>query len=374
MRTPAFSVPIMADVLLHEWENRAFPPHDAAYVTARPLAVAALAALMGALVFRRPGDLALDLEDLRDALRRARAFGIGCATSAGPGRAARLVPAAVVACQLAHLGPPPAEGAARAARDAPAAGPRAPATAAAGGAGAASSRVSVPEALGSRSRDAHCGAATAQGVLGALVRAGCDGVERPPSVFWSRPHQQAARHRAGFRAARWLRRDYAPAFGITRPDDGTAPQEIRLRFTLTQGRYVLGYPLHASLRVVTKNPHAIELVLITFDTHDLRMELLSYGPEIAVLVPPSCATGCANSTRRQRNYRPFPLSKSKNPGRLHGRDSCFCTTIKLLFRLRLQTRRPIPAAIRAACRMVSGRARSNRLVAGIRPRAARRPI
>lgn len=98
----------MADVLLHEWENRAFPPHDAAYAAARPLAVAALAALLGALVFRRPNDLALDLEDLRDALRRARAFGIGCAPAIGPGRAAYLVPAAVAASRQAHLGPPPA--------------------------------------------------------------------------------------------------------------------------------------------------------------------------------------------------------------------------------------------------------------------------
>ena len=57
----------MADVLLHKWENRAFPPHDAAYAAARPLAVAALAALMGALVYRRPGDL---LEDLRTAAGR----------------------------------------------------------------------------------------------------------------------------------------------------------------------------------------------------------------------------------------------------------------------------------------------------------------
>lgn len=102
MRTPAFSPPIMADVLLHEWENRAFPPHDAAYAAARPLA-----ALLGALVYRRPGDLALDLEDLRDTLRRARAFGLGRATATGPNRATRLVPAAVAACQLAHLGPPP---------------------------------------------------------------------------------------------------------------------------------------------------------------------------------------------------------------------------------------------------------------------------
>jgi hypothetical protein len=43
---------------------------------------------------------------MRSALRRARAFGIGCAT--GPGRAARLVPAAVAASRRAHLVPPPA--------------------------------------------------------------------------------------------------------------------------------------------------------------------------------------------------------------------------------------------------------------------------
>jgi cell division GTPase FtsZ len=94
----------MANLLLHEWENRAFPP----YVAARPLAVAALAALLGALVYRHSGDLVLDLEDLRDTLRRAQAFGLGHATATGPNRAARLVPAAVAACQLAHLGPPPA--------------------------------------------------------------------------------------------------------------------------------------------------------------------------------------------------------------------------------------------------------------------------
>jgi cell division GTPase FtsZ len=94
----------MADVLLHEWEDYTFPPHTAAYAAARPLAVAAL----GQVDYRRPAALALDLEDVRATLRRARSFGLGCATDAGPGRATRLVPAAVAACQRAHLGPPPA--------------------------------------------------------------------------------------------------------------------------------------------------------------------------------------------------------------------------------------------------------------------------
>ena len=108
MSTPAFHPPLMADVLLHEWEDYAAPPPDAAYARARPLAVAALTALLGTLAHRPPAALALDLTDVRHTLRRARAFGLGSASAAGPGRAARLVPAALAACQQAHLGPPPA--------------------------------------------------------------------------------------------------------------------------------------------------------------------------------------------------------------------------------------------------------------------------
>lgn len=85
----------------------------------------------------------------------------------------------------------------------------------------------------------------------------------------------------GFDAATY----YEHAFGIIRPDDGQAPQELLLRFTPTQGRYALGYPLHASQRVVRHTDEEIQLALTVFDTHDLRMELLSYGPEVEVLAP-----------------------------------------------------------------------------------------
>ncbi|GAB3634890.1 WYL domain-containing protein [Hymenobacter arcticus] len=85
---------------------------------------------------------------------------------------------------------------------------------------------------------------------------------------------------AGFEAATY----YADAFGITRPHDAE-PQEIVLRFTPVQGRYALGYPLHASQRVLVHDDTEIRLVLTVFDTHDLRMELLSYGPAVEVLAP-----------------------------------------------------------------------------------------
>ncbi len=80
---------------------------------------------------------------------------------------------------------------------------------------------------------------------------------------------------------------FAHAFGITRPTSGEAPQEIRLRFAPVQGRYALSYPLHASQTTLLANEQEIQLRLFVYDTHDLRMELLSYGPEVEVLAPAS---------------------------------------------------------------------------------------
>lgn len=74
-------------------------------------------------------------------------------------------------------------------------------------------------------------------------------------------------------------------FGITRPTDGSQPQEIRLRFEPVQGRYVLSYPLHPSQHVVAAGDDEIDISLTVYDTYELRMELLSYGPDVEVLAP-----------------------------------------------------------------------------------------
>ncbi|RTQ52329.1 WYL domain-containing protein [Hymenobacter gummosus] len=80
---------------------------------------------------------------------------------------------------------------------------------------------------------------------------------------------------------------YRHAFGIIRPNDADGlPVDIILRFSLTQGRYALGQPLHASQRLLLETTEEICLGLYVYDTHDLRMELLSYGPEVEVLAPP----------------------------------------------------------------------------------------
>ncbi len=108
----------------------------------------------------------------------------------------------------------------------------------------------------------------------------CFGLDRLRNL---RVTAQAFAPPAGFDATTY----YANAFGIIRPDaEGLeAPQEIVLRFTPVQGRYALGYPLHASQRVVVNDEAEIRLALTVFDTHDLRMELLSYGSAVEVLAP-----------------------------------------------------------------------------------------
>ena len=86
----------------------------------------------------------------------------------------------------------------------------------------------------------------------------------------------------GFSAATY----YEYAFGIIRPDKGK-PEEIVLALTPTQGRYVQSFPLHETQQLVSQNEVGIRISLRVFDTHDLRMELLSMGGEVEVISPAS---------------------------------------------------------------------------------------
>jgi len=79
---------------------------------------------------------------------------------------------------------------------------------------------------------------------------------------------------------------YAQAFGIIRPDD-KEPQEIVLSLTPTQGRYVQTFPLNTSQRLLSQSKTATRMSLRIYDTHDLRMELLSMDEEVEVLAPNS---------------------------------------------------------------------------------------
>ena len=77
---------------------------------------------------------------------------------------------------------------------------------------------------------------------------------------------------------------YQSAFGIIRPDD-QKPLDVELAFSPTQGRYVQAFPLHASQRLLSHTDEETRIGLRVFDTHDLRMELLSMGDEVDVVAP-----------------------------------------------------------------------------------------
>ena len=102
---------------------------------------------------------------------------------------------------------------------------------------------------------------------------------------------------AGFDAAAY----YAQAFGIIRPDD-EEPQEFVLSLTPTQGRYAQAFPLHPSQRLLSQSATAIRLSLRVYDTHDLRMELLSMGEEVEVLAPTSLREWMQQSCAAAKAY------------------------------------------------------------------------
>jgi proteasome accessory factor B len=123
-------------------------------------------------------------------------------------------------------------------------------------------------------------------VLGVMVGSGwpaCFGLDRIQHLTTT---GQGFTPPAGFDAATY----FTHCFGITRPTNGARPQEIRLRFEPVQGRYALSYPLHSSQQLVAETADEIQISLTVYDTHELRMELLSYGPDVEVLAPPALRT------------------------------------------------------------------------------------
>ncbi len=74
------------------------------------------------------------------------------------------------------------------------------------------------------------------------------------------------------------------SFGIMY-DTAQAPQTIQLLFTYEQGQYVKTYPLHHSQLIVKETDDEVLIELTMVITHDLVMELLSYGEEMRVVAP-----------------------------------------------------------------------------------------
>ncbi len=90
---------------------------------------------------------------------------------------------------------------------------------------------------------------------------------------------------------------YRYSFGIISPT-GTSPQEIILSFDPEQGKYIKTLPLHDTQQVLIDNKDELQIKLKLHITHDLLMELLSYGDNVTVVQPASLAKEIREAHRR----------------------------------------------------------------------------
>ena len=73
-------------------------------------------------------------------------------------------------------------------------------------------------------------------------------------------------------------------FGVINPDD-VQPAEIILSFEPEQGKYIKSYPIHESQEILVDTAKELRIRLTLFITHDLVMEILSYGVGVKIISP-----------------------------------------------------------------------------------------
>jgi predicted DNA-binding transcriptional regulator YafY len=85
-----------------------------------------------------------------------------------------------------------------------------------------------------------------------------------------------------------IEQSYRYCFGIISPND-EEPQDIILSFDPFQGKYIKTLPLHHTQQILVDNEEEMKIKLKLCLTHDLVMELLSFGEYMKVIEPKSLA-------------------------------------------------------------------------------------
>lgn len=85
-----------------------------------------------------------------------------------------------------------------------------------------------------------------------------------------------------------IEHSYRYCFGIISPNE-EEPQDIILSFDPIQGKYIKTLPLHNTQKVLVDNDEEMKVKLKLCLTHDLVMELLSFGDNMKVIEPKSLA-------------------------------------------------------------------------------------
>ncbi len=85
-----------------------------------------------------------------------------------------------------------------------------------------------------------------------------------------------------------IEESYRYSFGII-SSNGQKPQDIVLSFDPLQGKYIKTLPLHHTQQIIVDNEEELKITLKLYLTHDLLMELLSFGDDMKVIEPKSLA-------------------------------------------------------------------------------------
>ncbi len=99
-----------------------------------------------------------------------------------------------------------------------------------------------------------------------------------------------------------IEQNYRYCFGIISPND-EEPQDIILSFDPFQGKYIKTLPLHDTQQVLVDNDDEMKIKLKLCLTHDLVMELLSFGDNMKVIEPKSLADQIKQA--HQKAYRQY---------------------------------------------------------------------
>jgi len=99
-----------------------------------------------------------------------------------------------------------------------------------------------------------------------------------------------------------IEQSYRYCFGIISPND-QEPQDIILSFDPFQGKYIKTLPLHDTQQVLVDNDEEMKIKLKLCLTHDLLMELLSFGDNMRVIKPKSLANQIKQA--HEKAYRQY---------------------------------------------------------------------
>ncbi len=125
---------------------------------------------------------------------------------------------------------------------------------------------------------------------------------------------------------------FANCFGIINQPNAY-PENIILSFTKLQGQYIKTFPLHETQQILTDNEFQIKIKLRLHITHDLLMELLSFGENVEVISPFSLQQELYNIHQKcLRKYDVFSdanIQKSKAENILKTLNRLFYSTLQI---------------------------------------------